>query len=155
MRARRWLAGWAALGLIGGCDEMPNAQLVNNSGADVELVERAGADGARALRIPAGATSKRVVAYGAGRRFDIVAGGCVYGYAFPPMGVNFAWRSPDGSAPDYDSGYPIRAQLDRDFLIYLAPSKARVPAPRSELLASQAHGFPLRPMSKTCRPPAG
>ena len=132
------------------CDELPNARLVNNSGATVVVVEKAGADGSRKLELALGVTSKRLVAYGTGRRFDIVSGACVYSYAFPPMGVNFAWRTQDGSEPDYKSGYPIGAQLEPDFRVYLLPATAKGTLTRAKLDAVQGHGFPLKPSSKTC-----
>lgn len=61
------------------------------------------------------------------------------------------WRSPDGTRPDYSYHYPIEVQVEHDLKLYLLPAKAKGLLPLDALKQRQVHGFPLKPVSKTCR----
>jgi hypothetical protein len=137
-------------GLAACYDELPNARLTNNSGHAIVVVEKAGADGARRIAIAHGVRSGRIVAYGTGRRFDILSEGCTYSYVFPAMGVNYAWRTADGSRPDYSSHFPVLAQVEPDFQIYLVPPGTTTALTAAQLARAQGHRFPLKPISKAC-----
>lgn len=86
---------------------------------------------------------------------SVSAGACTYSYVTPKVfGFNFPWSVPDGRGglePDYRETYPVAEQLADDMALYLAPYRTRRTVPVDQLLPRQAHGYPVKPTSKTCR----
>jgi len=68
-----------------------------------------------------------------------------------PMDMNYPWRLPDGQT-DYGEAHPVEVRLEPDFTLSLLPQPPRKVAESGSAGAPsiQAHGFPLRPIAKTC-----
>lgn len=153
MKTPRAFFLWVIAGGLAGCyDELPNVILLNNTGHSVVVVQQA-ADGGPRIEVGPSLRSRRIVAYGTGRRFDIVSGDCTYKYVFPAMGVNYAWRTADGSQPDYSSHFPVLAQLEPDLRVYLLPPGTKAALTGERLAAAQGHRFPIAPVDKNCPQP--
>jgi hypothetical protein len=60
-------------------------------------------------------------------------------------------RKLDHFRPPPGQDVPVKAQVERDFSIYLLPLAATAVAPIEQLGAIQRDGFPLHPSSKACR----
>jgi hypothetical protein len=152
----RILAVGVAFGLAA-CDAGPSVEIHNNSGASVILHLPQAGRYARPLDVQLGQGKSRAFrgdALDPDGRYRVTAGPCDYVYTYPRMGgMNYAWFVPDGKgggAPDYRYPYPLSIQLEPDFRLHLlAPGGLNQCVGRPD--PATAHGFPMTPISKSCR----
>ena len=143
----------AAIVLVG-CDTVPNIRLYNGLARPIDLAVAKGSREPQKSHLAPGEAVQIKNIYGPGLRlaFD----GCEWRYLLPYMDLNHPWRIPDGqggSAPDYQHLYPVDIQLQADSFLYLRPYRAKGVVPIGELESAQAHGYPLKPVSKICAEP--
>jgi hypothetical protein len=145
---KRALLSSVLLGTFGllGCSQGGNETVVNHSGQAITMRVR----GFTTL------TEQTIrVADGSHRTFQrsgppgilrLSAGGCEYGYR-PPLPERSYWPE----APNYGVAPNVSYQIEPDFRAYLLPPGSKNVVAEAELAKSQAHGFPLTPVTKTCR----
>jgi hypothetical protein len=101
----------AALGAsLAGCDTLPHARVINNTGAPVLLhFDDGGVIGE--ARLGKG-ESRTVMAYGDEPGLGVKTADCTRLYRWPHMSLNFPFEV-------YKDGYPITVQVQPDMRIYL------------------------------------
>lgn len=127
-----------AIGL-GGCSVKLRVDLFNNTGALVTLL-----------------TDDKNIVVGSGlfKEFNypgeaqkwmlkLSTAGCEYTYQVPRALDHYPWTP--------GSNGPLKAQVERDLSIYLLPPSATEAAPVAGFDSLQQDGFPLHPVSKSCR----
>lgn len=139
----------AGASMLAGCDTAPNIRLYNGVGRALDLQITKGADDSRHAQLAAGGSARIWNIYGPD--FRLTTEGCDRRYSLPYMTWNYPWRRRDDSEPDYEYPYPVKVQLAPDFTLYLMPHRAKAPIPLEGIREVQAHGYPLRPTSVTCR----
>lgn len=138
----------AALGLSA-CEDRVSFRLHNATGAAMAVLSQEGGYFPHTLHVDPGESAKLYIL---GEDIRLTGAGCEARYLVPEYyPFNYPWRSPDGSKPDYRYAYPIEVQVESDLTLYLRPAKAKGVTPLKTLKQRQAHGFPLKPVSKTCR----
>ena len=153
-RALGVLATAAALLELAGCDTAPNLRLYNATGRSLALELGKGSNPPTSVRLEPGASTRIWNIYGPS--FRLTFEGCERRYELPYMELNQPWPTRDGNGvPTYDPtrryDYPVKVELAPDDTLYLLPNVAKGIAPPAALLGSQSHGYPLKPLSKTCR----
>lgn len=147
VKARPWVvaaglpvrvAALSALLLLGGCDTLAYAWMINNSGAPVRLRYDEG-----------GREETARLANGEGRIIPnlpsvVEAAGCNHLYHWPQMAMNYPFEV-------YKDGYPLSVQIEPDLRLYILPYKTRRALPPTALAAVQHDGFPLSPAQSDCR----
>lgn len=126
--------------LLGACDTLPHARVINNTGAPIVLNFDEGGFDREARLVNGGA--RIVMAYGS--PLNVTALNCRNVYVWPEMGLNFPFKI-------YEDGYPVSVQVQPDLKIYLLPYKAKAPAESDALARWQGHGFPLQPVKSDCK----
>jgi len=76
------------------------------------------------------------------REFELSAGGCEYLYDIPLQIRDYDFNT-------FDRG--VQVQVEKDFSINLLPVDYKGEIPASSSLFLQREGFPLHPVSRTCR----
>jgi hypothetical protein len=81
-------------------------------------------------------------------RYAIRADGCTYLFAYPRIhGLNYVeFDDGAGHTERTNKGFPLQILLEPDFRLYL---QAATKPPRPD--PTPALGFPMNPLSKTCR----
>jgi hypothetical protein len=140
---------------LAGCDTAPNIELYNATGRPLVLGIGKGSEGTKAVRLESGAATRVWNIYGPAFRLEFDS--CERRYDLPYMELNEPWPLRDAEGlpypdPAHDYPYPVKVELGADDVLHLPPREAKgVAAPPTEAAPRQAHGYPLKPLSKTCR----
>jgi hypothetical protein len=126
------------------CSRFPRIAIYNNTGAPL------------GLHVDTGRTvdwDDKVVSINVGRSILLTRGKALRRSELlvTAAGCDYAYRVPSSRWPDIQFGDPIVVQVEADFVVHLKPP-GRGMATSQELLPLQVHGFPLKPISSTCRP---
>ena len=159
-----------AIGLCA-CQEPPSVRLFNNAGEGLTVHLDKGLEGADRLvddlvPIPVGTSKRYLGERMRGRKLVVSVGSCDYRYVFPPMNWNSPWGYHDAQGRWVHAGrFPVEVQIEPDLTIYFKDSadalklttseraavrKHNGIAPVAKLKRAQGHGFPIRPISRTC-----
>ncbi|HVW75205.1 MAG TPA: hypothetical protein VHC39_16325 [Rhizomicrobium sp.] len=124
--------------VLAACERILDIDLLNNTGDPIAV--RAGGD---SIPVAPGRSGEfHYPQSEANWTLLISAGACEYLYQLP--------RALKISPDLMDRGITPRAQVERDFSIWLVPSNASGVADVSGPASQQDDGFPLRPVSRTC-----
>lgn len=134
----------AGAAFVVACSRFPRIAIYNNTGVPLGLH----VDTQRTVD-----WDDKIVSIRAGRSIILVRGEALRRSELlvTALGCDYVYRVPSSRWPDIQFGDPIPVQVEADFLAYLKPP-GRGMATSEQLLPVQVHGFPLRPISKTCPP---
>jgi hypothetical protein len=138
-RSTLWAAAILGALVLSSCSLKLKVTLFNNSGEGVTV------------RVE---PTDVVIGAGQSARFDypggeqnwtlhVVTARCDYSYAVPRTLDHYPWPT--------SSNRGLVAQLEQDFLIFLLPPSATQITPVTGLSSLQQDGFPVRPVSQSCR----
>lgn len=140
-----------------GCSRSPAVTLIN--GTDAEVVLRVADEGRtgdplvdRVVRLAPGGANTFLVGKAAVRGVRLSSAKCDYRFDLPaidPVGWTAEELEKDPTTRGYS--FPVKMQVEPDFVIYLVLVRGKPPIPLARLLEKQGHGFPLRPTTKKCR----
>jgi hypothetical protein len=135
---------------VGSCSRLPDIRLFNDTGVPIILrmnMQRYAGDTRppQYVQVLPG-QSKTFMEYRLNPNPVIKSGGCDFQYVPLMSWANYNWGP-------FNYEYPIKLQLEPDMAVYFLPRKSKAIMPADQLSAVQAHGFPIRPVSKDCGPP--
>ena len=143
--AKTAIAVALALVVLAACVMKPTIDIYNNTNVELDVhVDRdVGTAGWDDKIVPIKSGVNRRFLWGQVVReshITVSAAGCAYVYAMPAE----HW-------PDIQFDNRLGVQIQPDFRVYLAPP-GKPPTPLERLAPAQRDGFPLHPLSRTCRP---
>jgi hypothetical protein len=154
---RLLLFGAFLVATVASCSMAPSVELINGSGRDLVLrLPRDVPEGWAArddlVRVAPGKSDVFMTGRIDARGLRLSSGGCDYRYAMPRLVATSDMpieQSVDPKAPW--SHNPVAVEVGPDFAIYLSGLSQGHIVPARDLALAQGYGFPVRPVSKTCR----